>query len=89
MYSRTLTEVAYIKYGSTKIVFNRVVVQLLQVDRNLYGYYMTTHTYGDPHSIRLDEPVFSGVSGGVGVIGSYTLDSLVHILPENFSYDHF
>jgi hypothetical protein len=89
VYSRTLTEVAYVKYGSTKIVFNRVVVQLLQVDRNLYGYYMTTHTYGDPHSIRLDEPVFLGVTGGVGLMGAYTLDSLVHILPENFAYDHY
>lgn len=89
VYSRTLVEVAYRKYGSTKIVFNRVVVQLLQVDRNLYGYYMTTHTYGDPHSIRLDEPVFSGVTGGVGVMGAYTLDSLVHILPENFAFDHY
>jgi hypothetical protein len=50
---------------------------------------MTTHTYGDPHSIRLDEPVYSGVTGGVGVMGAYTLDSLVHILPENFAYDHY
>ncbi|MCX6134334.1 MAG: DUF4249 family protein [Ignavibacteriales bacterium] len=89
VYSRTLIEVAYRKYGSTKIIFNRAVVQLLQADRNLYRYYLATHSYGDPHSIRLDEPIFSGVAGGVGVMGAYTLDSLVHILPENFAYSHY
>jgi hypothetical protein len=89
VYSRTLVEVAYNEYGNTKIVFNRVVYQLLQVDQNLYSYYMTMHSYADPHSTRLDEPVFSGVVGGVGLIGSYTLDSLVHILPENFAFDRY
>ncbi len=82
-------QIAYAKYGSTKIVFNRVVFQLLQVDQNLYGYYLTTHAYADPHSTRLDEPVFSGVAGGVGLIGAYTLDSLVHILPENCALDRY
>ena len=89
VYTRALIEVAYTKYGSTKIVFNRAVFRLLQVDRNLYSYYMTTHSYSDPHSTRLDEPNFSGVVGGVGLIGSYTLDSLVHLLPENFAFDRY
>lgn len=89
VYSRTLVEIAYVKHGSTKIIFNRVVVQLVQLDQNLYGYYISTHARHDPHSIRLDEPAFFAVAGGVGVIGAYTLDSLVHILPENFPFDHY
>jgi hypothetical protein len=89
VYLRTLLNVAYAKYGNTKIVFNRVVYQLLQVEQNLYNYYLTTHSYGDPHSTRLDEPFFSGVGGGVGMVGAYTLDSLVHILPENFPFDRY
>jgi hypothetical protein len=89
VYSRTLIEVAYIRCKSTKIVFNRVVFQLVQVDQNLYNYYSTTHLNNDPHSTRLDEPGFSGVRGGVGVVGAYTLDSLVHILPENFAFDRY
>jgi len=84
VYQKTLSEIAYTKYPSTKIVFNRVVYQLSQIDKNLYNYYLTTHSFEDPHSTRLDEPFFSGVAGGVGVIGAYTVDSLVHILPENF-----
>src|SRR3990172_8771843 len=35
VYSRTLVGIAYVKYASTKIVFNRIVVQLVQLDRNL------------------------------------------------------
>ncbi|MDP2884220.1 MAG: DUF4249 family protein [Ignavibacteria bacterium] len=89
VYSRTLVEVAYMKYGSTKIVFNRIVVQLIQLDRNLFGYYISTHTQYDPHSIRLDEPAFFPVAGGFGAIGAYTLDSLVHILPESFPYSRY
>jgi hypothetical protein len=89
VYWRTLVNVAYSRYGSTKIVFNRVVYQLLQVDQNLYSYYMTTHSYSDPHSARLDEPLFSGITGGVGMVGAYTLDSLVHIMPENFPFDRY
>ncbi len=37
---------------------------------------------------RLDEPLFSNVSGGFGIFGAYTLDSLVHLLPENFRYNN-
>ncbi len=89
VYLATLVNVAYTKYPATKIVFNRIVFQLLQVDQNLYSYYLTTHSYNDPHSTRLDEPSFSGVVGGVGLVGAYTLDSLVHILPENFAFDRY
>ncbi|HTY35812.1 MAG TPA: hypothetical protein VMH23_01810, partial [Bacteroidota bacterium] len=89
VYSRALIEIAYNKYGNTKIVFNRVVYQLLQADENVYAYYMTMHSYDDPHSTRLDEPFISSVQGGVGLVGAYTLDSLVHILPENFVFDRY
>jgi hypothetical protein len=65
------------------------VYQLLQIDKNLYSYYLTTHSYNDPHSTRLDEPFFSDVVGGVGLVGAYTLDSLMHILPENFAFDRY
>ena len=56
----------------------------MQVERNLYAYFRVAHAYNDPHSTRLDEPLFSNAVGGVGGIGAYTVDSLVHILPENF-----
>ncbi len=86
-YSKTLIALSYGMYFNTKIIFNRVVFQLLQVDPNLYGYYLTTHAFNDPHSIRLDEPAYSNVVRGEGVVGAYTLDSLVHALPEGFGFN--
>lgn len=87
LYSKMLITLAYQTYFNTKIIFSRVVFELLQVDPNLYGYYLTTHAYNDPHSTRLDEPMYSNVLNGEGVVGAYTLDSLVHILPDGFGFN--
>lgn len=87
MYNYALINVAYTKYPTNKIVFNRIVFQFLQVEQNLYDFYLLAHAFNDPHSMRLDQPDYSNIVGGVGVVGAYTLDSLVHILPENFVYN--
>jgi hypothetical protein len=87
LYNKKLAELAYQTYFNTKIIFNRVVFQLLQVDPHLYDYYIVTHAYNDPHSTRLDEPSYSNILRGEGVVGAYTLDSLVHILPEGFGFN--
>ena len=72
------------KYHSTKVIFKWTTLILLQADRNLYEYYSVTHGGEDPYSIRLDVPSVSSISGGLGMVGAYSLDSLVHILPERF-----
>ena len=86
-YSKVLGTLAYETYVDTKIVFNRVVFTVLQVDPNLYKYYIVTHAFNDPHSARLDEPEFSNILKGEGIVGAYTLDSLVHVLPEGFGFN--
>lgn len=88
VYKAVLRSLASGKSKSNKLIFNRVVFQLLQADKNLFNYYNTTHAFRDVQSIRLDEPLFSNVSGGFGVVGAYTLDSLVHLLPEDFIYNN-
>jgi hypothetical protein len=88
VYKATLQSLASGRYKSNKLIFNRAVFQFLQADKNLFNYYNTTHAFRDAQSIRLDEPLFSNVSGGFGVVGAYTLDSLVHILPEDFLYNN-
>ena len=87
MYSVTLVSVAYKKYLHSKIIFNRIVFQLVQVEQNLYNYYQVAHMSNDPHSMRLDEPMYTNLAAGVGLVGAYTLDSLVHLLPENFAFN--
>ncbi len=87
LYRDVLKAAAYKKYLNSKIIFNRVVYQVLQVDQNLYDYYQVAHASNDPHSMRLDEPMYSNLAGGGGFVGAYTLDSLVHLLPENFAFN--
>jgi hypothetical protein len=72
------------QYKSTRLIFKWATLVLLQADENLYDYYSVVHASRDPFSIRLDEPMISTVSGGLGLVGAYSLDSLVNILPENF-----
>jgi hypothetical protein len=86
-YNHVLVDVAFKKHASAKIIFDRVVFQLLQADQNLYNYYMVTHSYRDLQSIRLDEPNYSNIEGGVGVVGSYTIDSVTHTLPDFFVFN--
>ncbi len=88
VFRASLQSLASGRFKANKLFFNRVVFQLLQTDKNLFNYYNTTHAFRDPQSIRLDEPLFSNISGGFGIVGAYTLDSLVHLLPENFSYNN-
>ena len=85
LYQKTLADIAYRKYLTNKIIFDRVVFQVLQVDSSLYRY---INPNDDPRSIRLDQPTFSNVKGGLGLVGAYAVDSLVYLLPENFSFNH-
>ena len=88
VYKAVLRSIASGRYKANKLIFDRVVFQFLQTDKNLFNYYNTTHAFRDAQSIRLDEPLFSNVSDGFGVVGAYSLDSLVHLLPEDFGYNN-
>ncbi len=83
-YRATIDYVRSVKYPRTSVTFVWVSFVLLQTDVNLYTYYNEVHQFRDPRSIRLDEPIYSSVNGGVGIAGSYSLDSLVYILPAKF-----
>jgi hypothetical protein len=72
------------KYRSTKVIFKWTTLRLLQADQHLYEYYTVTHGSEDPYSIRLDQPMVSSISGVFGMVGAYSVDSLVNILPERF-----
>lgn len=88
LYRAVLRSVSSERYRPNKLIFNRIVYQFLQADKNLFNYYSIAHSYRDAQSMRLDEPMYSNVSGGVGLVGAYALDSLVHLLPENFVYNN-
>ena len=68
----------------SRLIFKWATFVVLQADKNLFKYYVTTHPDQDPYSMRLDEPQYSAIDGGLGVVGAYSLDSLVDLLPGNF-----
>lgn len=77
-------QVRWRQYVDTHLIFKWIVLVVLQADQNLFGYYQSIRGYQDPQSIRLDEPQYSKINGGIGVVGAYALDSLVFVLPERF-----
>ena len=72
------------EYHDTQIIFKWATLVVLQADQNLYEYYANTHTSLDPYSMRLDEPLVSSVQNGIGLVGAYSLDSTVYLLPYDF-----
>jgi hypothetical protein len=79
-----IKQLTTVQYGANKIIYKWVVFVVLQADQNLYSYYASIQEYRDPRSIRLDEPMYSRVTGGLGFAGGCTVDSLMVVLPENF-----
>lgn len=76
-------------YARTSIRFDRITFLLLQADANLYSYFAMSQGEKDPRSIRLDQPPVARLfGGGYGLIGAYTLDSAVYVLPEGFYANH-
>jgi hypothetical protein len=74
-----------VQYVDTHLIYKWIVLTVLQTDRNLFGYYKSIRGYQDPLSIRLDQPLYTKIDGGVGMVGGYSLDSLTFVLPESFS----
>jgi hypothetical protein len=50
---------------------------LTQVESNLYNYYNVVNGFRDPYSIRMDQPDFTNIVGGVGIFGAMVEDSVV------------
>jgi hypothetical protein len=81
-YLKSIIDNSRVRYPANLVVYRQVVVQLLQADPNLYSYYVAAQVDRDPYSIRLDQPLYPKISGGsYGMVGGYTLDSLVFVVP--------
>jgi hypothetical protein len=65
------------QYPGDTIRFRDAVIQLTQVDSVLYSYYSVLHGFPGSGTIRLDEPDFSNIIGGLGLFASTTVDSMV------------
>ena len=70
------------RYLVKGLKFRRAVVRVIQLDEHLYNYYSIANGFRDPHTIRVDEPDYTNVIGGYGIVGAAVTDSIVIALPE-------
>ncbi len=84
-YRRTLVKILKTNEGSV-VAFKRVYVELIQTDEHLYKYYSVVNGFQDQFSIRVDQPNYTNVAGGLGVFGSFTSDTTIvaATLPPTF-----
>jgi len=75
-YRRTLVRILKAHEGSV-VDFKRVYVELVQTDEHLYKYFSVVNGFQDKFSIRVDQPNYSNIKGGLGVFGSFTSDTTV------------
>jgi hypothetical protein len=87
LYVETLREVLLRRHPAKSVTFKRVVLELTQSDEHSYDYFSIANGFRDDLSIRSDAPDYSNISRGFGLFGAYTIDRLVHTLPEGFSYN--
>lgn len=76
-YLQGARSLAYSSHPPGTVKIESVAFILTQVEKNLYRYYNVVNEFRDKRSIRLDEPDYSNISGGVGLFGAFTEDSLV------------
>ncbi|HWP83517.1 MAG TPA: DUF4249 family protein [Bacteroidota bacterium] len=72
------------QYGADNLRFQHVLFELIQVDPPLYNYYNIVNGFQDEFSIRTDLPDYTNIRGGIGVFGSFTVDTLLVSLPSRF-----
>lgn len=71
-------DTAFARLGRNEGAFLRLTVHSLQFsvithDVHLARFYTSVHGSMDPYSIRIDEAVYSNISGGIGVFGTYAV----------------
>ncbi|MBI3110736.1 MAG: DUF4249 family protein [Ignavibacteriales bacterium] len=77
----------FLRYPGARLKFNQVVFFLLQGEEQFYKYHSIVNGFRDAFSIRTDQPSYSNINGGLGVFAGYSVDSLVHKLPEDFYFN--
>jgi hypothetical protein len=55
----------------------RAIFILTQVDPGLYNYYKLANGFLDSYSVRMDQPDYTNIKGGLGVFGAMVEDSMV------------
>jgi hypothetical protein len=58
-------------YRGLDVKSKTAVFVLTQVESQLYSYYNIVNGFGDPYTIRVDQPDYTDIQSGLGVFGSF------------------
>ena len=74
-----------------KLVIHSLNFSVTTYDAPLARYYTSSHGSMDPYSIRIDEMVYSNISGGLGVFGTYVVSRDSYAVDEDYieSFGYF
>ena len=61
----------------------KAVFVLSQLDQNLYGYYNVANGFPDSFTLRVDEPDYTNIDGGLGIFGVLTEDTYAVSIASN------
>jgi hypothetical protein len=78
-FSAMTTAIASISEGDTvksRYQLGWLHFTLVEYDLNLSNFYSSMHGYLDEYSVRVDETTYSNISGGIGVFGSWFVNSI-------------
>ena len=71
-----------IHHDNFNVHFKRAVFYLIQFDEPWYKYFASSNLRQDKLSHRVEPPHYTNILGGVGLFGSFHVDSVVVALPE-------
>lgn len=72
------------KYDPGDIRVDNCSFTLTEYDPNLSAYYSSTHGYMDSYSVRLDETIYSNISGGLGIFSSAMVNIEYFPIDKNY-----
>jgi hypothetical protein len=69
------------------ITYRKALFTLLQAEENLFKYFSVTNSFQDSLSIRLDQPQYTNINGGLGLFGAYAVDTISFSYQSTFIYN--
>jgi len=75
--NRAMSEIAGSDPDKGNYIIEGASFRILVMDQNLATYYNAQKTYMDEFSVRINQPDFTNIKGGLGIFGSFTVRLMV------------
>lgn len=80
-----MTQISEGDSDKSKYIIRGISFGMMEYEMNLASYFSSTNGYLDNFSIRLDESIFTNVSGGSGVFGAVTFFGYQFMVEKNYT----